>query len=199
MSAATMLATAANRIVLGRQSSLGPIDPQFVLGTETGVRAVAAHAILEQFDLAKAECKADPALLPSWLPMLRQYGPALIIQCKLALKLSETLVKTWLTKFMFAGDPAGPDRASSIAAHLANHANFMSHARFVSRSDAQALGLVIEELEADQKLQDAVLSVFHAATHTMSATPAVKIKKNHLGKSFIKMRQNLVVSGRAPP
>jgi hypothetical protein len=41
-------------------------------------------------------------------------------------------------------------------------------------------------LEADQQLQDKVLTVYHAAMHTFAATIAVKIIENHHGRAFIK-------------
>ena len=65
MSAATMLACSANRIVMGKHSFLGPIDPQFIVQTDLGRMSVAAHAIEEQFALAKAEIQRQPALLPA--------------------------------------------------------------------------------------------------------------------------------------
>src|SRR5437870_9673496 len=46
MSAATMLACAANLVVMGKHSSLGPIDPQMFLNTPLGQKAVPAQAIL---------------------------------------------------------------------------------------------------------------------------------------------------------
>ena len=46
--------------------------------------------------------------------------------------------------------------------------------------------MLVVPLESDQTFQDMSLSVFHAATHTFSATPAAKIVENHLGKAFIK-------------
>lgn len=57
MSAATMIACAADVIMLGKHSFLGPTDPQFVMNTPVGVRMVPAQAILEQFDLAVKECQ----------------------------------------------------------------------------------------------------------------------------------------------
>ncbi|MDP9001204.1 MAG: serine protease [Myxococcota bacterium] len=186
MSAATMLACAGNRILMGRHSFLGPIDPQVILQTELGGRSVPAYAILEQFKYAQAEVKRDPGLLPAWLPILRQYGPALIVQCQLHQQLAETLVADWLARFMFGGDQTLAAKATQIAKDLSNHAQFKSHNRFVSKDEAKRLGLLIEDLEADQSLQDAVLSVFHATTHTFSATPAAKIIENHQGKAFIK-------------
>jgi ClpP class serine protease len=48
-----MLACAADELIMGKHSSIGPIDPQFILNTPTGVQAVPAHAILEQFEKAQ--------------------------------------------------------------------------------------------------------------------------------------------------
>ena len=192
MSAATMLACSANRIVMGKHSFLGPIDPQFIIQTELGRRSVAAHAIIEQFEQAKKECSGNPAALSVWVPILRQYGPALIVQCNFARELSESLVAQWLLAYMLAGQNDAELRAKEIAHQLASHADFKSHSRFIDRSRAKALGLVIDDLESDQTLQDLVLSVFHAASHTF-ATPCVKLIENHLGKAFIKTQQQLVV------
>lgn len=185
MSAATMLACSANRIVMGRHSFLGPIDPQFIMQTEVGRSAIPAHAIIEQFRLAQKECR-DPALLPSWLPILRQFGPALIVQCKLAMQLSEELVSQWLEKYMFAGKPTAKASADNAAKQLADHGQFKSHGRFLARDEIRALEILVDDLESDQNLQDGVLSVYHAMTHTMLATPVVKVIENHLGKSFLK-------------
>ena len=63
MSAATMIACAADEIVLGKHSFLGPIDPQLVIQTPLGARAVPAQAVLDQFDRAKRECRDRPGEL----------------------------------------------------------------------------------------------------------------------------------------
>ena len=117
MSAATMLACSANRIVMGRHSFLGPIDPQFIVQTDLGRASVAAHAIEEQFALAKEECRKQPGLLPAWVPILKQYGPALIVQCQLARQLSEDLVGDWLARYMLNGAPSAQQDAKRIAVH----------------------------------------------------------------------------------
>ncbi len=62
MSAATMIACSANAIVMGKHSSIGPIDPQFVLQTQLGRQMVPAQSIIDQFDLAKRESQ-DPKKL----------------------------------------------------------------------------------------------------------------------------------------
>jgi hypothetical protein len=204
MSAATMLSCSANRIVMGKHSFLGPIDPQFIIQTELGRMAVAAHAIQEQFELAKSEVQKNAALLPAWLPILRQYGPALIVQCQLARQLSESLVSEWLAKYMFAGQATAQSLGAEIANKLADHGAFKSHSRYIDRNAAKGFGLAVDDLESDQGLQDDLLSLFHATTHTFNASPiTAKIIENHLGKAFIKSARQpmpqIVVGGPTPP
>lgn len=189
MSAATMIACAADRIVLGKHSFLGPIDPQIYVSTPLGPRMVPAQAILEQFELAKAECR-DPEKLGAWLPMLSQYGPDLLVQCRNACDLSKELVEGWLLAYMFRAIPDADARrcARGIAEWLSNHSNFRSHGRHIPRNECEARGLAIDHLEADQTFQDLVLSVFHATTHTFGNTEAVKIIENHLCRAFIKQQ-----------
>lgn len=198
MSAATMLACASNRIVMGKHSFIGPIDPQFILQTPLGVQVVPAQAIIDQFELAKNDCE-DPKKLGSWLPILGQYGPGLLVQCENALSLSQELVSEWLEKYMFAGRSDANDKATKIAAALADHTKFKSHARHINREKAKSMGLIIEDLEQNQIFQDNILSIFHATTHTFAATNAVKIIENHNGKAFIKQQNVDVIQSPPPP
>ena len=188
MSAATMLACSANRIVMGKHSFLGPIDPQMIMQTATGIRAVPAQAIIAQFEKAREECN-DPAKLRAWLPMLNQYGPDLLVTCKNVSELSQALVRTWLKEYMFDGHADGEAKATEIASWLAGHDNHLSHGRPLARDVLKAHGLIIDDLEADQEEQDLVLSVFHAVSHCFSATPVVKITENNIGKAFVKFAQ----------
>jgi serine dehydrogenase proteinase len=187
MSAATMLACASDEIVMGKHSSLGPIDPQFLVTTASGTSAVPAQAVIDQFEMALGEC-ADPAKLGAWAPILPQYGPALLIQCVNALELAEDLAAQWLRTWMFAGMKYGPKKARAIARKLADHTKFKSHGRPIHRDAAVQMGLKISKLEDSQELQDLVLSVFHAYMHTFAGTIAVKIIENHRGQAFVKFQ-----------
>jgi len=199
MSAATMLACSANKILMGTHSFLGPIDPQFIMQQEGGGRiAVAAHAILAQFALAKQEC-ADPSLMPAWIPMLRQYGPALLVQCQLAQDLSRSLVAEWLEQYMLAGQPDAKAKAEAAATALSDHSKFKSHGRFIDRKQARAIGLEVDDLETNPAVENAALGVFHATTHTFSSTAAVKLLENHRGRAFIKIQQIVQFPMQAPP
>src|SRR3990172_11455570 len=202
MSAATMMACAANQIVMGKHSFLGPIDPQMIMHTSLGTRSIPAQAILDQFEMARRECQ-DPSRLAVWLPMLQQYGPDLLIQCQNVSALSVDLVEAWLTAYMFKGEADGPDRAKSIATWLANHAEFKMHGRHINREQLRARGLKILNLEDDKDQQDFILSIYHATTHSFTHSGAVKIIENHRGNAYIEQVQQVMVQSGpmmpAPP
>jgi len=187
MSAATMWALACNRIVMGKHSQLGPIDPQLVSGNWQAP----ARAIILQFEKAKEECR-DPALLGAWIPILQQYGPALIQQCEAAETLAKRLVQEWLQRYMFAGKRDAAKKAERAADFFANYEVHQSHALGIDRDQARAVGTVIEDLEENQALQDAVLSVHHSVMHTFQG-PVIKLVENHLGRAYVKVVAQMIV------
>jgi hypothetical protein len=194
MSAATMWALSADRILMGKHSQLGPIDPQLAL--QQGM--VPADALRRQFETAKRECADDPRVLSVWLPTLQQYYPGLLELCSDAGKLAKRLVTNWLAEYMFAGRDDAAEKAAEVAAYFADdEGDHGLHSLGIDREAAKEQGLVIDALEADPALQDAVLSVHHATMHTLSGSPAVKIVENHLGRMFVKMAQQIQVV--APP
>jgi hypothetical protein len=187
MSAATMWALAGNRIVMGSHSQLGPIDPQLVSGSWQAP----ARAILRQFEQAKEECR-DPALLGAWMPILQQYGPALIQQCESAETLAKRLVQEWLELYMFLPFSDKAERAEQTANYFADYEIHQSHSLGIDREQARDHGVIVDNLETDQSLQDAVLSVHHATMHTLQG-PAIKIVENQLGRTYAKLAPQMVV------
>jgi hypothetical protein len=187
MSAATMWALASNRIVMGKHSQLGPIDPQIVFATGS----TPARAIIRQFERAKEECR-DPALLGAWAPILQQYGPALIEQCEAAEALARRLVREWLELYMFSGEDNAGEKAEKVAGYFANYEIHQSHSLGIDRYQAKEIGVKVEDLEADSELQDAVLSVHHAIVHTFQG-PATKLVENQEGHAYVKLAQQVAI------
>jgi ClpP class serine protease len=177
MSAGTMIACAAKEIFMGKHSSLGPIDPQLF--------GVPAHGVVEEFLRAHKEIKADPSKAAVWQPIVAKYNPTLIGECEKAIKWSNQMVREWLLRGMLADKANAGATADKILNELGDHSLTMSHARHLSGDKCRAIGLTVTDLEVDQKLQDAVLSVHHAFIHTLGATRAYKIIENHDGKAFI--------------
>lgn len=177
MSAGTMIALSAKSIVMGKHSSLGPIDPQ--------IMGMPAHGVVEEFNTAVTQIKADQANIAVWQPILAKYPPAFIGECQKAIVWAERMVKEWLVSGMFRGHADPDGAASAVIAELGSHALTLSHDRHIPADKAVGLGLTIEMLEDDPALQDAVLTVHHACIQTLAETPAFKIIENHNGVGFI--------------
>ncbi|MBM2815793.1 MAG: Serine protease [Ignavibacteria bacterium] len=197
MSAATMIACSSSEIIMGKHSSIGPVDPQIIITNPNPNHPQTsnpAQAIIDQFYLALKEVNDFDKR--SWAILLEHYGPSLIIQCKNYIDMSKTLVKEWLLKYMFNTNPkkislAQKEKnealANDISTYLSNHDEFKSHGRHISREKAKAIGLYIRNLEDDDIMQDLVLSIFHATTLTFGMSYACKIIENHIGKAFVKI------------
>ena len=177
MSAGTMISCACKEIIMGKQSSLGPIDPQF--------GGIPAQGIIEEFERAVYEIKKDPSTIPIWQVVVSKYHPTFIGECEKAINLSEHLVNCWLISGMFNGDHDAADKASNIVAELNNHQNTKTHARHIPIDECQKIGLKIITLEDDQAFQDIVLTIHHTYMHSFANSTALKIVENHEGKAMI--------------
>ena len=160
MSAGTMISLAADRIIMGRQSQLGPIDPQFPMG----MRQTSARAVVDQFNMAKAEIRQDAILAHAWAPILANLGPALLQEALDAIEYSERMVRTWLEAYMLRGKKNAKKKARAIASHFNDATTHKSHGRRIDRDEARAQGVTVEDLEVSQDLQDAVLTAYHVFT-----------------------------------
>ncbi len=179
MSAGTMLSLACKSIVLGKHSSLGPIDPQ--------VGGIPAHGVIEEVTRAMADVKSTPVLATIWQPILSKYSPTFIGNCEKAIKLSESLVKEWLETGMFAGDADAVAKSKAIVDHLGTLSNTLTHDRRIAVEKAGSLGIKIERLEDDQELQDIVLSAHHAYTQTLAQTSVTRIIENQNGIAYMQV------------
>jgi len=190
MSAGTMIACSCKEIWMGKQSSLGPVDPQF--------GGIPAHGVLEEFKKAYEEITTDPRTIPIWQPVIAKYSPAFIGECEKAVKWSTSLVKEWLGRNMFNNEEDKDEIISKILAELIDHSISFAHNRHLSNIKCKEMGLVIKDLESDQKLQDKVLSIHHIYTHTLNSTNAFKIIENNLGIAYIQQAQQIIHQA-APP
>ncbi len=181
MSGGTVIACACKEIVMGKHSSLGPIDPQF--------SGISTHGIVEEFNRAKKEVKQDSSTIPIWQQILSRYQPAFIGDCEKAIEWCNELTGNLLQSGMFAKTESHlrVKTVSKVVDLLGDHAVTKSHARRLSIDQCRDMGLEIIPLEDNPKLQDAVLSLHHSCMLTFSRNPAIKIIENHLGIAFVKV------------
>ncbi len=180
MSAGTMIACSGKSILMGRQSNLGPIDPQ--------LRGMPAHGVVEEFLRAHEEIKADPSKLAVWQFVLQKYHPTFLTECENAIALSEEFVHRNLVNVMFKGQKTADSKAKKIVSYLTAYKDRKTHGRHINVDECKKIGLKIEELEGDQKLQDLVLTIHHCYMHTLANTQAFKIIENQRGSAMARIQ-----------
>jgi Serine dehydrogenase proteinase len=157
-SAATLIAIAADSIVMGYPSELGPIDPQVSIQTMSGEWVSRpAHAFLEGLRVIKEEADESGTLSPAYFPVLQHVDPALLDYCRTAIARSEQFAKKWLTQYQCAGDH---EKAAEIAANLGDVKRHLSHGAVIDHAAAGEMGLQVEYLAPDSDLWNALWRLY---------------------------------------
>ena len=167
MSAGTMMACASKVIYMGKQSSLGPVDPQ--------IGGLPAYNILEEFNEAYQDLKNSNENAVYWNILLSKYPSSFNKFAKDAIDLSEKLINQWLSEVMFADDPNKNSKVAGIVQELNEHTKSKAHGRHFNHKKASEIGLKIKLLEENQELQNIVLSLHHSFIISFQRTKASKI------------------------
>ena len=182
MSGGTMIALNSDKIFMGRQSQLGPIDAQLPLPGGF----VSASSILDQFNTAKEEISADRNVAVAWAPVLQTIGPSLLSQAKKALELGQQIAELGLARYMFCGEDDALTKAREVAEYFNSEDVHLNHGRRIGVDECANVGLLVERLEADQDFQDEVLTAYHLLTIVFEQSSAVKVVRNHNGRAWVK-------------
>ncbi len=174
MSAGTMFALSCKEIIMGKQSNLGPIDPQ--------MGGVACQAVLDEFEQAKDDIQKNPTSASLWQVIVSKYHPTFLVSCKNSIDWSEKLVEEWLMRNMCNKDRT---LAKKILKEFSDHKINKSHSRHISKDKCKEIGLKIVDMEDDNDLQDLILTVHHSFMHTFAHTNSTKIVENHIDASYI--------------
>jgi len=192
MSAGTMIACSCKEIVMGKHSSLGPVDPHL-----NGVPAV---GVLEEIAEAYRDIAEDPLKAHIWSPILSQLPPAFVKQCQWAVERSKNFVEEALSENMFSA--LGPEdkwvAALKVRERLTDLSENKGHDRHFHISECRAMGLKVSPLEDDPILQDLALTIHHCYMHTLTNTAAFKIIENQEGKAIVRQQQLTMQQGYVP-
>lgn len=179
MSAGTMIACSAASVVMGKQSSLGPIDPQ--------IQNVPAIGVLAELDKAAADIKSDPAKLELWRMIIGKYHPTLVVSCEQAIKWAQEFVENSLKTTMFAGEAEAEEKAKAIVEFLSDFDSTRHHSRHININRCREIGLKIEQMEEDDTLQDLILTVHHCYIHAMDGGRVAKVVENDRGIAQVRL------------
>lgn len=178
MSAGTMIACSSKKIIMGKESSLGPIDPQYY--------NVPAQGVLKEFERAIDETIAMPNKSLIWKEIISKYRPTFVGECENVVKMSRDLVEGWLGDCMFKRTKNKADVISNILDELSNHDASKVHDRHYDFAKCKTLGLKVSALEKDQGLQNSVLSLYHCYLLSIYRLPtSLKYIENQNGQTFV--------------
>ena len=178
MSAGTMIACACKKILMGKQSNLGPVDPQ--------LNGIPAAGVIEEFRKAYEEIKQDPQKIVVWQFIIQRYTPSFLGQCENSIEWAKDFVRQQLEDNMFASHSDKSNLAEKIVAALTDFSGNKAHDRHIHFDECRDIGLVVQLLEDEQTLQDLVLTVHHCYMHSLMNTPAFKMIENQNGAAFVK-------------
>ena len=140
-SAATLLALGAHHIIMAPASDLGPVDPQFRIGSEL----VAAKDIIATVDHATAQVQAAPSTYPIHASLLGDLTAIMVQQARSAMNRSQDLLTEALR--------SNPDRNEETVEQLRNSLTEplierpQSHAALFSADHALETGLPVQKAE----------------------------------------------------
>lgn len=167
-SAGTIMAMAADDILLGPYSGLGPIDAQiFYQG-----KRFSADALLEGMEKIKREVAETGSLNRAYIPILQGMSLGELQNAENALSFAKILVTQWLTQYKFrtwtihssTGLPVSPEdreqRAKEIADRLCDHRFWKTHGRSLKIQDFEAMRLKITDYSKTPELNDAIIRYY---------------------------------------
>ena len=176
MSAGTILALSADRIMMDYFSCLGPIDPQI----EKDGKLVPALSYLNQFDRLNQKASTS-SLTTAEYALVSKLDLGELYQFEQARELSVELLVKWLSTYKFKAwkntktrkipvtDEMRVERAEEIAALLNETARWHSHARGIDKKTlCDEVGLQVEDLAVDSNLHQYVRIYFELLKDYMS-------------------------------
>ncbi len=182
-SAGTIIAMAADEILMGPTSALGPIDAQI---SWQGKR-FSADALLEGIEKIKQEAAAAGQLNRAYIPILQGISPGEIQSAQNALKFAKVLVTDWLARHKFrgwtthssTGEPVTQEekrkRAEEVADRLCDHKRWLTHGRSIKLQDLEEMRLKILDYSKQGELHEAISRYYTLLQMTFAGTNIYKI------------------------
>ena len=136
-SAGTIFAMAADEILMGTTSALGPIDAQVMFNN----KRFSAEALIEGLKKIKKEVLETGKLNPAYIPILQNLSPGELQHCENEQNFSQELVYEWLAKYKFknwkthssngkqVSNEDKVKRAKEVARKLCSHSKWLTHGR----------------------------------------------------------------------
>ena len=143
-SAGTLMALAADSIVMSASSELGPIDPQIMLGDGRGnQRWHSVMNYLDAFEFYSQQVRKNPNDVVAQ-HMLNKFEPATLKSLEAAKNRAQQLAESHLKRGMFSKKSGN---FSKIASELMDTTRWLTHGQMIDYQAAQVMGLDVQYLK----------------------------------------------------
>jgi len=206
-SAGTIMAMAADEILMESTSALGPIDAQII---QAG-KKYSAHAYLEGLEKIKKEVVDTGQLNRAYIPILQNISPGEIQNCENLQKFSKRLVTDWLSAYKFrtwtthstTGKPVTSAereaRAAEIAEKLCDHGHWLTHGRSIGIADLRGMKLRITDYQETPELCDAIRRYYVLLKMTFDTSNTYKIYETPNSQVYKFIQQTMPPLKAVPP
>ena len=141
---------------------------------------VACQSVLEEFDTAVREVSANPASAALWQVIFNKYTPTFITACKKSIEWSEKLMVDYIQAVYGTSFNIKPVKDIFL-----NNKKSYSHNRHIPKEACKNAGLHIIDLESNQDLQEAVLSLHHTYMILFDKFSIAKVVENQTGSCYV--------------
>lgn len=149
-SAGTLMALAADFVVMSDSSELGPIDPQIVLNDGNGNRmSTPIQSYLDAYHQHSAALAKNPNDIAAQI-MLQKFDPARLKVFEAARNRARVFAEDQLKLGMFRAPKTG--NFTQIAADLLDTTKWLSHGQMIGQQEAKDIGLAVEYLDPEDEL-----------------------------------------------
>lgn len=182
-SAGTIMAMAADEILMEPASALGPIDAQIAWAG----KSFSADALISGVERIKDEVTKSGTLNKAYIPILQGISPGELQKAQNAQDFSKKLVADWLTKYKFKNwtvhsstgsavtEGERRARAEEIAHKLRDHSTWMTHGRSIKIHDLEGMKLKITDYSKDPQLMEAIRRYYTLLQMTFQGTLIYKV------------------------
>jgi enoyl-CoA hydratase/carnithine racemase len=149
-SAGTLMALAADFVVMSDSSELGPIDPQIVLNDGNGNHmSTPIQSYLDAYHEHSAALSKNPNDIAAQI-MLQKFDPARLKVFEAARNRARVFAEDQLKLGMFRAPKTG--NFTQIAADLLDTTKWLSHGQMIGHQEAKDIGLAVEYLDPENEL-----------------------------------------------
>ena len=180
MSAAAMLACAADRIIMSGFASLSPTNPLVAVPTMGGSMFMPAQAVVDErnellHNLRGPDATADDLMTFAAQPL------GLFHDARRIISESSLVLGSWIENYSRALDAPQANTGQHIADWISSYYQHLGHASVLTLADLQRYGLNAGHMNNYGDLQQHCMEAFHAAQVAFMLTDTVKIVQSHGG------------------